>query len=110
MAIVKIERLTHRYRRSVNGAWLGNGTETDTLERDEEVLRHKLGESGFSIGDGIRVTWPDGVAESAFEAHPGCTGYPPSTIPIDGRLAALMKFDMAANQKAMADRLYRDWK
>lgn len=89
MATVTITRHTHRYRRSANGAWLGAGSEKETLVRGEEVLR-----SGFSIGDGIEVEWPDGVKESCWSRGTSHSGKPYLTIiPAGGRLAALLHAD-----------------
>lgn len=86
---VTVTRTTNQYRRSVNGAWLGAGSEATEIRIDEAKLDKR-----FSLNNGIRVTWPDGVTESAFPFNGGaCPGYPPICYPADGRLAALLKRD-----------------
>jgi hypothetical protein len=95
MATVKITRATNRFRRSVNGAWMNNGTDLDHFEMDESQLTPEFGKSG--VGHGIDVTWPDGVREQAFPFGGGaCVGYAPTCIPIDGRLSKLLVRRIAA--------------
>lgn len=86
-ATVKVTRTTHQFRRSVNGAWVGNGADAATFETAESNLTR-----GFSLSDGITVTWPDGTSESAFPfGNNRClVGYPPICIPRDGRLSKLL--------------------
>lgn len=96
MTIVTITRTTDRYRRTINGAWVGGGSEQQTFEIDEEKLRPTTLDTGvklpFSINSGIVVTWPDGTRESAFPFNGGAfAGYPPICYPGNGRLAELLK-------------------
>ena len=100
MTTVTIVRRQDRFRRSINGAWLSNGTALETLERDEDVLRPKPYQHPlygqmyhkFGLASGITVTWPDGVVEHAFPGNRGVGDYPPECIPRDGRLAKLLNF------------------
>jgi len=86
MTTVQIERTSNRYARSINGAWIGAGSDKKQFEIDEDSLTKR-----FSLNSGIKVTWPDGVIESAFPFNGGaCPGYPPICIPADGRLAKLL--------------------
>lgn len=84
--LVKVARTTTRVVRTSNGAWYPTTQERQDLTLDEDQL-----DSRFSLNSGIRVTWPDGVTESAFPFNGGaCPGYPPTCIPADGRLAKLL--------------------
>lgn len=83
---VTVQRNENRYRRSVNGAWMSAGRDTEKFEIEESKI-----DSLFSLGSGVTVTWPDGVSESAFPFSGGSMpGYPPDCFPIDGRLAKLL--------------------
>ncbi len=83
--MITIVRTTNRYRRSINGAWCDAGRETEILEREESWLTSRV-----SIGDGLKVTWPDGTEEFAYPSRAG-VGYPPVCIPADGRLAKIFR-------------------
>lgn len=86
MTTVKLERITNRYARDINGAWVSAGADKEEREIDEALLTKR-----FSLNSGIRVTWPDGTSESAFPLIGGAfASYPPICIPPDGRLAALL--------------------
>jgi len=86
MTTVTIERTSNRYARSINGAWIGAGADKKVFDAEEELLTKR-----FSLNSGIKVTWPDGITESAFPFNGGaCPGYPPICIPSDGRLATLL--------------------
>lgn len=83
---VTIERTQNRFRRSINGAWIGGGSEVTKFQADDSCLK-----PGYGVSHGITVTWEDGVSESAFPFNGGAfTGYPPTVYPHDGRLAKLL--------------------
>ncbi len=94
MDIVKITRTHNLYRRSVNGAWVGNGSTSEAREMSESFLMRPADAkhcTHFSLGDGIKVQWPDGVTEHAFEGIAGLGGqYAPKCIPERGRLHSLL--------------------
>ncbi len=78
--IVKVTRRTNRYRRTINGAWVGGGTEVETFEIDEDKL-----DFSFSINDGITVEYADGTTECCY---PGQGYFYPLTFyPAQGRLS-----------------------
>lgn len=85
MTQVTVVRHQHQYRRSINGAWLGAGYVSEVLVIDEQRLAQ------LSLGSGIRVTWPDGVSESAYPGNYGVGNYSPVCIPSAGRLSPLLK-------------------
>lgn len=92
---VQVARTQVRFRRSINGAWVGDGREVSAFMIDENSLRPKALGNGyhmpFAIGSGISVTWPDGVTESAYPFNGGAfPGYPPICVPRDGRLSRLL--------------------
>jgi hypothetical protein len=95
MTTVTVTRMTHRFGRTVNGAWAQRSTEHDTFSMDEDRLRPQTLASGykapFDVGHGIEVRWPDGVVERAFPFNGGASpGYPAHCIPADGRLSWLL--------------------
>lgn len=97
MTTVTITRRQNRYRRSINGAWVGSHVEVEVLERDEDWLRTKdvqhpngVVRQRVSLGDGMTVVWPDGVTESAYPGNHGVGNYPPACIPHNGRLSKLL--------------------
>lgn len=73
---VSVTRASNRYRRTVNGAWVGNGTElTITPGVPLERLPH------WTIGDSnLTVTFPDGTKESVLASRQPFPGYPPTVL------------------------------
>lgn len=85
MALVIVTRKINRFSRSVNGAWVGAGTDLSTFVVEEAAI-----DKHFSIGHGIEVEWGDGTKEHAFPFNGGaCPGYPHTFIPANGRLSKL---------------------
>lgn len=59
---VKITRRTSHYRRTVNGAWIGNGNTSEMFTvLEEQALAYVMG-GGLSAS--CVVEWPDGHVES----------------------------------------------
>lgn len=84
MDFVTVTRTQNRYRRSVNGGWLGAAPEiTTTINVRPEGLPH------WTLGDSwLSVEWPDGVKESIFPFRSNPLGnYPPTVM--GNRLAEL---------------------
>ena len=76
MATVTISRRQESFRRTINGAWVGAGTETTTHENvPESDIRNWI------VGGGLccfsTVIWPDGHKESARLESWGPVGYGP---------------------------------
>jgi hypothetical protein len=97
MTTVTVYRRQEKFKRAINGGWLGNGADTEVFDIDEDRLRphdvqYPLGvvRQSFSLGSGITVHWPDGVKEMAFPGNGGVGNYPPVCIPTTGRLASLL--------------------
>lgn len=84
---VTVERTQPRFKRTINGAWLSDTREINTIVMDESQLPLiTLGTSN------IKVIWADGHTESAFPFNGGAfPGYKPICIPSGGRLDSLLK-------------------
>lgn len=73
---VSVTRISNRYRRTVNGAWVGDAPEsTVTPGVPLERLPH------WTIGDSsLTVTFPDGTKEHVLANCQPFPGYPPSVL------------------------------
>ena len=83
--MLAVERAQRRYRRACNGPWAFATTEREFLEVLESDIHL------YGIGDGLTITWPDGVKEAVFPGNGGVGNYPPVCIPNGGRYAQLLK-------------------
>lgn len=72
MTTVKITRTTNHYRRSINGAWLGNGYTVTEREVPEDQVGLALTGAGY---DSVTATWPDGVRVSVSGANTPARGF-----------------------------------
>ena len=82
---VTVTRHTRHYRRSVNGAWLGDADSTARHTVDPLALRD------WTLGDSwLEVVWSDGVRETVFPPR-SVVGPGYSLEPIGARVAALFE-------------------
>lgn len=76
MTLVTVTRSSNRYRRSVNGAWLGDAPDVTT---HEGVPLEQL--PSWTIGDSnLTVTFPDGVKERVLANRQPFPGYAPTVL------------------------------
>jgi hypothetical protein len=71
-----LERLTHSYRRSINGAWMGNGCTSEMFEIPLDYLNSPEGANWLNPShDCVLITFPDGNTLSIDTTNVPIRGY-----------------------------------